>query len=140
MTEPTLTLAERVAAGAAWLDEHQPGWDHLIDLGRLDMSDGCLCVLGQVYESAARAANDKADADAQAAEDCGFEPDWPDYTDGFDYAVDELGAPKYDGGFCFTYAELSAWWQHDETPEVHWAELGTEWKRLIAARRAGESR
>lgn len=54
----TETTAERVAAGVAWLDEHDPGWwredapEHLtrdaqpIDLDRLDIDDPCRCVLG----------------------------------------------------------------------------------------------
>lgn len=31
------TLAERVAAGATWLDEHVPGWEHRIDLAKLNL-------------------------------------------------------------------------------------------------------
>lgn len=37
-----------VAAGAAWLDENEPGWEGRIDLAKLDLSNGCQCVLGQV--------------------------------------------------------------------------------------------
>lgn len=44
----TLTIPERVAQGAAWLDEHYPGWERHIDLTRLDLSDPCRCVLGQL--------------------------------------------------------------------------------------------
>jgi hypothetical protein len=42
-------IAERVAAGAAWLDEHRPGWVDRINLDTLDLSDTCKCVLGQEY-------------------------------------------------------------------------------------------
>lgn len=56
----TTTIAERVAAGAAWLDEHDPGWWRTdapedpslgrdaqpIDLDRLDLASPCMCVLG----------------------------------------------------------------------------------------------
>jgi hypothetical protein len=46
------TITERVAAGAALLDERDPGWwregiTHAIDLDRLDMKRGSCCVLGQ---------------------------------------------------------------------------------------------
>lgn len=46
------TVTERVAAGAAFLDEHDPEWwradvDRAIDLDRLDLGDAGLCVLGQ---------------------------------------------------------------------------------------------
>jgi hypothetical protein len=40
---------ERVARGAALLDEKQPGWEYEIDPGTLDLANGCLCVLGQVF-------------------------------------------------------------------------------------------
>lgn len=42
-------LKARVLEGAAWLDETYPGWWKSIDLGLLDMADGCACVLGQVF-------------------------------------------------------------------------------------------
>lgn len=43
------TIAERVAAGAAWLDENVPDWVERIDLARLDVSDCVDCVLGQLF-------------------------------------------------------------------------------------------
>lgn len=48
----TATIAERVAAGAQFLDEQDPDWwradvDQAIDLDRLDMGEGDACVLGQ---------------------------------------------------------------------------------------------
>jgi hypothetical protein len=44
----TTFVANRVAAGAAWLDQDEPGWDARIDLDRLDLSSGCRCILGQL--------------------------------------------------------------------------------------------
>jgi hypothetical protein len=44
------TIAERVAAGAAFLDEHEPGWDQHIDLDRLDIDSNCRCILGQLHD------------------------------------------------------------------------------------------
>jgi hypothetical protein len=44
-----LSIAERVAAGAAWLDEHRPGWVERVNLDTLDLGDSCECVLGQEY-------------------------------------------------------------------------------------------
>lgn len=46
-----MTIAERVAAGAAWLDEHAPGWIGRIDVDHIRMSDCTRCILGQVYGS-----------------------------------------------------------------------------------------
>lgn len=45
-------VTERVAAGAAFLDEHDPEWwregvERAIDLDSLDLGSGDLCVLGQ---------------------------------------------------------------------------------------------
>jgi hypothetical protein len=42
------TIAERVARGAAYLDEREPGWDERIDLETLDLYAPCRCVLGQL--------------------------------------------------------------------------------------------
>lgn len=42
------SVAERVAAGAAWLDQNRPGWDDRIDLTRLILSSPCQCILGQL--------------------------------------------------------------------------------------------
>lgn len=44
-----MTIAEdRVAAGAALLDEKLPGWHDQIDTETLEMGDECRCVLGQL--------------------------------------------------------------------------------------------
>lgn len=43
-------IAARVARGVALLDEQHPGWHDRIDLSSLDLSEPCLCVLGQLYE------------------------------------------------------------------------------------------
>jgi hypothetical protein len=43
------TIEERVARGAAWLDEQEPGWARQVDLARLALSSPCRCVLGQLY-------------------------------------------------------------------------------------------
>lgn len=41
------TLDERVAAGAAFLDERYPGWVERIDLDGLEMDDCANCIIGQ---------------------------------------------------------------------------------------------
>ena len=40
-------IAERVAAGAAFLDEYDPDWWRAVNLITLDLNDGGLCILGQ---------------------------------------------------------------------------------------------
>ena len=42
------TIAERVAAGAAFLDERKPGWDGQISLYHLNIASDCNCILGQL--------------------------------------------------------------------------------------------
>jgi hypothetical protein len=43
------TTAERVARGAALLDQYRPGWADEIDLHELRIESGSDCVLGQLY-------------------------------------------------------------------------------------------
>ncbi len=51
-TQTTLQpIPDRVSAGMAWLDEHEPGWDQRIDLKTLDVESGCHCVLGQLEDT-----------------------------------------------------------------------------------------
>ena len=38
-----------IERGAAFLDEHFPGWEDKIDPETLNLEDGCNCILGQVY-------------------------------------------------------------------------------------------
>jgi hypothetical protein len=45
------TIAERVAKGAALLDELVPDWWHRIDLTTLALVSPCQCVLGQLFPS-----------------------------------------------------------------------------------------
>jgi hypothetical protein len=42
------TMTERVEAGAAWLDVHEPGWLEKIDLDTLFLGSACDCILGQL--------------------------------------------------------------------------------------------
>lgn len=55
-----LDYAARAAAGAAFLDEHMPGWAGRIDLGTLDMAGCRTCILGQLTGDYCRAADDLA--------------------------------------------------------------------------------
>lgn len=49
-------VEERVEAGAEWLDEHAPGWEHKLSFQELKMESPCSCVLGQVFFQEALAA------------------------------------------------------------------------------------
>lgn len=52
-------IAERVAAGAALLDERQPGWWQRINLDSLDLGSCVGCILGQLYARAGLVHRDK---------------------------------------------------------------------------------
>ena len=41
---------KRVAAGAAWLDETEPGWERRVDTSLLDIQDPGQCICGQVLK------------------------------------------------------------------------------------------
>lgn len=43
-----LEAENRVAAGAAFMDEYFPDWEDDIDINQLDIRNGCDCVLGQI--------------------------------------------------------------------------------------------
>ncbi len=66
------TIAERVARGAALLDERRPGWAGEVNAERLEMNDCYECVLGQLFGGFIDgwAALDLDDKDTP---DCGFE-------------------------------------------------------------------
>lgn len=62
-----LTIEQRVANGARWLDENFPGWEKRINIKTLDLSYGEDCICGQVFKRKAR-----------------------EYASGFDYAYSTL--------------------------------------------------
>jgi hypothetical protein len=45
-----LTVEERVANGARWLDENFPGWEKRINIKTLDLENGQSCICGQVFK------------------------------------------------------------------------------------------
>lgn len=56
---PDETRRNRIRAGAAWLDEHKPGWrDHVV-INDLDLSNTCRCVLGQIFTPVIRVLRDE---------------------------------------------------------------------------------
>lgn len=44
-----MSLQERAARGAAWLDQEMPGWANRIDTETLWLGSCTQCVLGQLY-------------------------------------------------------------------------------------------
>ena len=127
MTAPH-AITERVAAGAAFLDEHDPGWwradvERAINLDGLQLDSGGQCVLGQrcpmeVYRNRPEAW--MSPYSAQAAD-----------LSGFDAAVNgaELDDWAADRGFDADLPASGKW--RDE-----YDGLDAEWKRVITERRA----
>lgn len=71
--------AERVARGAALLDEKRPGWFRAVDLDGLELSSCEACVLGQLfggYVAGTWALFAEDGRPGQDAVDCGFSLSW----------------------------------------------------------------
>lgn len=128
------TVAERVAAGAAFLDEHDPDWwradvERAIDLGTLDLSDSASCVLGQrcpVEVLALYAGVDPDDEDKVSIEWYQAYSAYVRHLSGKSYAA--IGDWSADHGFTMVGVDLDG---RDE-----WADLTYEWKRVITERRS----
>jgi hypothetical protein len=111
------TITQRVAAGAALLDEKLPGWDKDIDLGRLDLGSPCRCILGQLHYDADRPAR-SFDAGLGSL---GLFPHTTAVKLGFNASLPQ------------PYAEDA---EDVEDPEdAEFAALTGEWRRLILGRR-----
>lgn len=90
------TVADRVAAGAAWLDDHQPGWVDRIDAAQLDLEDCKECVLGQLFGDFAVAVRHQFGNDDEMVSRLGFE-----------IPVSVMGRGDVSG----RYAELTETWR-----------------------------
>lgn len=109
-TDVELTIEQRVAAGAAYLDEHKPGWIDEIELAALDLANTCLCVLGQVYGN---------------------------YWTSEPVLAYAAGVDAEPGQNVIAALGFNARWREnprDELPELR--ELNVAWLRLIESRRA----
>jgi hypothetical protein len=130
------TITERVAAGAAFLNEHDPEWwradvEQAIDLDRLDMGEGDSCILGQRCPISTLANFLGIDPD-------GIEQDERDMS--YAAMAGHFGAPvRQNGTFTDEWGEdlgfqaaLSLSGRRD--PRDYDA-LTAEWKRVITERR-----
>lgn len=104
----TDSIEARVARGAAWLDENEPGWERRVEVNELRMKDGCRCVLGYVF---------REDAQEGAYG-----------NDGFNYAV-ESNRYLYDHT-----AELGFDCYCSEDSEYGYAALSKAWMALLKER------
>lgn len=80
MTTTTVpTIPERVQAGAAWLDETEPGSVDRIDPDQLDLASICDCILGQIHGDYDDARDARLQGSDYAAASYGFTI-WPDHA------------------------------------------------------------
>ena len=104
---------ERVARGAAFLDETRPGWDRHIDLDRLSLRSACDCVLGQLDDEPRHA--------------------WQETVEAF--GLDFEDSQECDLGFSLPSVTVAdADWPAGARG---WRELTEAWRALITARREG---
>ncbi len=104
----SIPVAERAAAGAAFLDQYLPGWHERIDLSRLRLASECDCVLGQLRTAPSfgyRSPFSQMAAELDISEDVA--------RFGFGFYTDEVGLY--------------------ESPA--WSELDAAWRALVTARR-----
>lgn len=126
------TIAERVAAGAAFLDGQDPGWWREIDLESLDLGEPDLCVLGQRCPLTVLAAY------------CSTTPDDPDLAHeswrNYTAYAEALSGIQADGE---SVVDLIEWGdRHGFSNSASWnsyPELTAEWQRVITTRREATS-
>jgi hypothetical protein len=123
----TEDLRCRIRDGAAWLDEHQEGWRDRVQVIDLQLSNACLCVLGQVFSDQAHTAS-LSDSDG-----CGR------YGDSF--VADESGATYYQGFWYAMYerkdiidserAEALAFDMDYDQEDYHWDDMTQAWRGFL---------
>lgn len=97
------TLAERIARGAALLDEKVPGWPDKVDLDKLDLGSCSKCMVGQLTGTDYEKSGGKTYSDGIA--ELGLEWGTEDDTNhGFDRGYNE------DGSY-YSYPDLTAAWR-----------------------------
>ena len=134
------TIAERVAAGAAFLDEHDPEWwregvERAIDLDTLELARMDNCVLGQ-----------RCPVTVLAAYVLGTENTSDDNEDDALSSIDFLYSYRAYGHALSglkNHFELQEWAQRlgfnahgGEGESMEFEELTAEWKRVITERRS----
>ncbi len=104
-----------VQRGAQWLDERVPDWETRIDLETLNIDDGTVCVLGQVFA---------ADADQ-----CGYISGYHFITK---FVYSDHGEISPDEGQSYGFCASSTLHTTDVADGYR---LTNEWKRVISERK-----
>lgn len=128
------TVTERVAAGAAFLDERDPDWwkadvERPINLGALDLARGDSCVLGQRCPAAALAA--WLGAPPEFSDDHEFRYNaYAQLLSGLPSAGEATELNEWAAAFGFQALQSSGIYTRED-----YDALTREWRRVIAARR-----
>jgi hypothetical protein len=132
------TITERVAAGAAFLDEHDPEWwradvERAIDLDQLDMAVGDSCVLGQRCPVSRLAAHLGIDPDGLEGDD--FDVAYEAMALHLGAPVDRAGGTRVDNWAAPLGFQAALTPSDIRSPDDYDA-LAAEWKRVITERRS----
>lgn len=138
-----LTIEQRVAKGAAWLDEKYPGWWAKVDIATLAVSSCRKCVLAQVYDRLIPE-GERGQILAQVLGEMGpmqrrtfaeaLEADGPYAAGGFNVLTeyhDGLDIASHVYGFALAPGN----WDLPLTAAQEFAALTDEWTRVIISRR-----
>lgn len=89
-------IAQRVLAGALWLDLVRPNWRDLVDLHQLDITNPDDCVLGQVFHDEGR-------------EHANFGYSWACHVFGWDWVQSSDPQPQPHVALGFTALNWGEW-------------------------------
>ena len=132
------TIAERVAAGAAFLDEHDPEWwradvERAINLDKLDLASGDSCILGQRCPVSLIANRLGIDPDGLDSDD--FEVAYEAMALSLGASVDRESRTRVDNWAApLGFQAVQAPSGFRDIPDYDG--LTAEWKRVITERRA----
>lgn len=127
----TVSTEQRVAAGAAWLDERWPLWHNAIALDELDMSVCDRCVLGQVFGGFGLVVTSDGKQSASALTHIGMTFAEADSRGFSAYAEELIGGEAYEA---LSREEQDAM---IAAASGEYDELNQLWRALITARRTG---
>lgn len=119
------TVQERVQRGVKWLDRHKKDWRKEVVVKDLDMSDGCRCVLGQVFAKPAAKEYEYTDEDIKAG-----------WVDAFTWVIGKFNRRRGSVVLCREPAKYGFDCTDADTNEENnrdYANLQREWKKVLKA-------
>lgn len=121
---------ECATRGAELLDNRWPGWWQEVDLSRLDLSDSCNCVLGQLGVDYNRAARQMLSINRDVTDDHYAADQISGYSLFLNVIFPDLGIPPEDMGY---YGFDSDYEEAGHLPTLYEG-LTAAWTRIISIR------